>query len=115
MSTNETTGAAEPRNDAPAEPAQKNETPIPDEFDRLASLPDRHEIRIVIAEEAGHIALGLRHEDFGKPGELAGVLAAGVKETVVKLSKVLAVAAALEGMDSSFTIKNRQEDKEAAR
>lgn len=109
----ETTGAAEPRNDAPD--AAANETPKQDEFDRLASLPDRHEIRIVIAEEASHASLALRHEDFGKPGELAGVLAAGVKETVVKLSKVLAVAAALEGMDSSFTIKNRQEDKEAAR
>lgn len=102
----ETTGAAEPRNDAPAEPAQKNETPISDEFDRLASLPDRHEIRIVIAEEASHASLALRHEDFGKPGELAGALAAGVKETVHKLAKVLAVCAALEGMDSSFRIAN---------
>ena len=62
-------------------------------------------LRIVIAEEGHAASLALRHEDFGKPGELAGVLAAGVKETVVKLSKVLAVAAALEGMDSSFTIK----------
>ena len=73
MSTNETTGAAEPRNDAPD--AAANETPKQDEFDRLASLPDRHEIRIVIAEEASHASLALRHEDFGKPGELAGVLA----------------------------------------
>ena len=89
----EQTGAAEPRNDAPTA-TETNETPKPDEFDRLASLPDRHEIRIVIAEE-----------EHGKPGELAGVLATGVKETVVKLSKVLALSLAFEGVDSSFTIK----------
>ena len=60
----------------------------------------------MIAEEASHASLALRHEDFGKPGELAGVLATGVKETVVKLSKVLARSLAFEGVDSSFTIKN---------
>lgn len=96
MGNTEQTGAAEPR----------NETPKPDEFDRLANLPDRHEIRIVIAEEEHAASLALRHEDFGKPGELAGVLAAGVKETVDKLSKVLAVALALDGFASSFTVKN---------
>jgi len=98
MCNNEEMGAAEPRNE--------NETPKQDEFDRLANLPDRHEIRIVIAEEEHAASLALRHEDFGKPGELAGVLAAGVKETVAKLAKVLAVAAALEGMDSSFQFQN---------
>ena len=97
MGNNEKMGAAEPRNE--------NETPKQDEFDRLANLPDRHEIRIVIAEEDHAATLALRHEDFGKPGELAGALADGVKETVKKLAKVLAVCAALEGMDSSFTIK----------
>lgn len=105
MENTEQTGTAEPRNDAPTA-TETNETPKPDEFDRLASLPDRHEIRIVIAEEEHAASLALRHEDFGKPGELAGVLAAAVKETVVKLSKVLAVAAVLEGMDSSFRIAN---------
>lgn len=106
MENTEQTGAAEPRNDAPTAAPETNETPKQDEFDRLANLPDRHEIRIVIAEEEHAASLALRHEDFGKPGELAGVLAAGVKETVVKLSKVLAVCAALEGMDSSFQIQN---------
>jgi len=104
MENTEQTGAAEPRNDAPTA-TETNEAPKPDEFDRLASLPDRHEIRIVIAEEASHASLALRHEDFGKPGELAGVLATGVKETVVKLSRVLALSLAFEGVDSSFTIK----------
>ena len=108
MGNTEQTGAAEPRNDAPTA-AETNETPKQDEFDRLANLPDRHEIRIVIAEEAHAASLALRHEDFGKPGELAGVLAAGVKETVAKLAKVLAVALAFEGVDSSFTVKHFSE------
>ena len=55
MENTKQTGAAEPRNDAPTA-TETNETPKSDEFDRLASLPDRHEIRIVIAEEAGHVA-----------------------------------------------------------
>ena len=98
MGNNEKMGAAEPRNE--------NETPKQDEFDRLASLPDHPEIRIVIAEDASHASLAFRHEDFGKPGELAGVLAAGVKETVVKLSKVLALSLALAGVESSMMIQN---------
>lgn len=105
MNTNETTGAAEPRNDAPAEPAQKNETPIPDEFDRLASLPDRHEIRIVIAEEAGHVALGLRHEDFGKSSPLVDLLATGTKLAVVKMSKELSMVLNLAGFETQIKMK----------
>ena len=104
MENTEQTGAAEPRNDAPTA-TETNETPKPDEFDRLASLPDRHEIRIVIAEEAGHVALGLRHEDFGKPGELAGVLATGVKETVVKMSKELSMVLNLAGCETQMKMK----------
>ena len=105
MENTEQTGAAEPRNDAPTAAPETNGTPKQDEFDRLSNLKNRIEIRIVIAEEASHASLALRHEDFGKPGELAGVLATGVKETVVKLSKVLALSLAFEGVDSSFTIK----------
>lgn len=105
MNTNETTGAAEPRNDASAEPAQKNETPIPDEFDRLASLPDRHEIRIVIAEEAGHVALGLRHEDFGKSSPLVDLLATGTKLAVVKMSKELSMVLNLAGCETQMKMK----------
>ena len=105
MSTNETTGAAAPRNDAPAEPAQKNETPIPDEFDRLASLPDRREIRIVIAKEAGHVALGLRHEDFGKSSPLVDLLATGTKLAVVKMSKELSMVLNLAGCETQMKMK----------
>ena len=105
MENTEQTGAAEPRNDAPAEPAQKNETPIPDEFARLASLPDRHEIRIVIAEEAGHVALGLRHEDFGKSSPLVDLLATGTKLAVVKMSKELSMVLNLAGCETQMKMK----------
>lgn len=105
MENTEQTSAAEPRNDAPAEPAQKNETPIPDEFDRLASLPDRHEIRIVIAEEAGHVALGLRHEDFGKSSPLVDLLATGTKLAVVKMSKELSMVLNLAGCETQMKMK----------
>lgn len=105
MENTEQTGAAEPRNDAPAEPAQKNETPIPDEFDRLASLPDRHEIRIVIAKEAGHVALGLRHEDFGKSSPLVDLLATGTKLAVVKMSKELSMVINLAGCETQMKMK----------
>lgn len=104
MNTNETTGAAEPRNDAPTA-TETNETPKPDEFDRLASLPDRHEIRIVIAEEAGHVALGLRHEDFGKSSPLVDLLATGTKLAVVKMSKELSMVLNLAGCETQMKMK----------
>lgn len=105
MENTEQTGAAEPRNDAPAEPAQKNENTTQDEFCRLASLPDRHEIRIVIAEEAGHVALGLRHEDFGKSSPLVDLLATGTKLAVVKISKKLSMVLNLAGCETQMKMK----------
>lgn len=104
MENTEQTGAAEPRNDAPIA-AETNETPKQDEFDRLASLPDRHEIRIVIAEEASHASLALRHEDFGKSSPLVDLLATGTKLAVVKMSKELSMVLNLAGCETQMKMK----------
>ena len=73
-----------------------NETTNRSEFERLAALPDRCEIRIVIAEEKLSASVAMDREDHGTPGSIANALAVAVLATMMRttrdLSRILAVA-----------------------
>ena len=77
------------------------------EFERLAALPDRCEIRIVIAREKHCASIAARREDHGTPDSLADALATAVTATLMKtgqdLGRLLADAGAK--MTTRVTLK----------
>ena len=63
----------------------------------------------MIAEEANHASLALRHEDFGKPGPIAGLLATGAKLTIARMSKELSMLLNLAGVETQMKMQVKPE------